>query len=358
MIRQKRLHGIVIINSFRNELGGCNKSLSNAETLIHKLGVNFYYFIPSNVTQFFTSLLRFIIIFRRYSFDFALFNGSASIFHGIPAINLIGKLLVKKKIPIFFYWHEADMAFEIMRNRSSQKLKWIDDFICQNVNIVHLCASKFTGDSVRRRYGHVLPEIIYENSFVPRPFHTVRKPSNPPLVVNLASIQNRKGTDLFVETAIKVCKNHPTVEFIWMGEGNHFGTWKDDIRAAGFENRILFPGHVDSAYLILRESSVFFMSSRDDPMPLSVIEAMSLGKTIVSFNSGGTPEVLGDKCIVVPNFNTDLAAKAILSCLEKSSSELINEAVRNIYYKKFTPSKFAERLNLVIRKSLNNCYQT
>lgn len=354
MSEKNSLGGLVFINSLKNQIVGMNKSILTAETWMSKYGVNFYYFVPRSIFRFIESIFKFIFIFRKFSFDFVLFNSSASLFHGNPVIILVGQFLINRGIPVFIYWHESDMAFERMRNLSSKKLSRIDNFVHQNSHIVHLCASKFTEESLRRRYGPILTDIVYENSFVPKPFDTIREPSQPPLIVNLATIQKRKGTDLFVETAIKVCKNHPAVEFIWMGDGKPFGTWKNEIKNAGLEKRILFPGHIESAYMLLRESSILFMSSRDDPMPLSVIEAMSLGKTIVTFDSGGTHEVLGDQCILIPNFDTDLAAKTILSYLKKKPSELINENVRNIYLKKFTPARFSERLCTVIRERLNS----
>jgi glycosyltransferase involved in cell wall biosynthesis len=354
MSEKNRLGGLVFLNSLKNQIVGMNKSILTAEPWMAKYGVDFYYFVPRSIFRFIESILKFIFVYRKFSFDFVLFNGAASLFHGNSLNILVGHLLINKGIPIFIYWHESDMAFERMRKLSPKKLNRIYDFVLQNSHIIHLCASKFTEESLRRRYGPILTDIVYENSFVPKPFDAIREPSQPPLIVNLATIQKRKGTDLFVETAIKVCETHPSVKFIWMGEGNPFGTWKNEIKKAGLEKRILFPGHIESAYMILRESSILFMSSRDDPMPLSVIEAMSLGKTIVTFDSGGTPEVLGGHCILIPNFDTDLAAKAILSYLKKKPSELINENVRKIYLREFTPSRFSERLSNIIRERMNS----
>jgi glycosyltransferase involved in cell wall biosynthesis len=172
-------------------------------------------------------------------------------------------------------------------------------------------------------------------------------------VINLASIQERKGTDLFVETAIKVCQVHPSVEFVWLGDGQPFGTWKADIKQMGLEERILFPGYVEAAYLMLRRASVFFLSSRDDPFPLSVLEAMCLGRSIVTFDVGGAPEALADHGIVIRPFDTAAAAEVILEILGRLPNDRLNLAVRNRYLQLYTPQKFAARLEECIRGHLD-----
>jgi glycosyltransferase involved in cell wall biosynthesis len=173
-------------------------------------------------------------------------------------------------------------------------------------------------------------------------------------VVNLASIQERKGTDLFVETAIKVCRRHPTVEFLWLGDGEPFGSWQREISQAGLEHRILFPGYVEAGHLILRRASIFFLSSRDDPFPLSVLEAMCLGRTVVTFDVGGAPEALDGQGYVIPPFDTDLAARAILECLDKPRANLVSPSLRERYLALYTPERFAARLNHVVRAALND----
>jgi glycosyltransferase involved in cell wall biosynthesis len=177
-------------------------------------------------------------------------------------------------------------------------------------------------------------------------------PSEPPVVVNLASIQERKGTDLFVQTAIKVCQVHPSVEFIWLGDGRPFGTWQTDIERAGLQGRILFPGYVEAAHLILRRASVLFLSSRDDPFPLSVLEAMCLARSIVTFGVGGAPEALAGHGAIVPPFDTNAAAQAILAILDRAPAQRLNLALRERYLALYTPERFAARLDAVIRQHL------
>jgi len=206
--------------------------------------------------------------------------------------------------------------------------------------------------SLEKHYPGVRPIVVYNCTKIPAPFDRPVQPAEPPTVVNLASIQARKGTDLFVETAIKVCQRHPAVEFIWLGDGEPFGSWQADIERAGLQERILFPGYVDAGHMILRRASLLFLSSRDDPFPLSVLEAMCLGRSIVAFDVGGAPEALAGEGHVIAPFDTDAAAETILACLDKPAAERINLKLRERYLDHYTPQRFAQRLNEILRREL------
>lgn len=181
-------------------------------------------------------------------------------------------------------------------------------------------------------------KVIYNAASIPVPFdHPVSPFTDRPLVLNIASIQFKKGTDLFVKTALEVCKRHDTVEFMWLGAGKHYGDYLDEIRTEGFENRILFPGYVDASFTLLRRAAVFFLSSREDSFPLANLEAMCLARRIVCFDVGGGPEALDGTGILIEPFDTAAAADAILTVLRRPEKDWLNMQARERYLGMFTP---------------------
>ena len=149
-----------------------------------------------------------------------------------------------------------------------------------------------------------------------------------------------------------MCQKHSQVKFIWLGNGDNYGTWRQDIDDAELKDRIIFPGYINEPHLWLLHASVFFLSSRDDPFPLSILEAMCLKRTIVTFDVGGAPEALDGNGILIKPFDTNAAAKAILKCLESNHEHLLNQDVKEIYDDTYTPAKFAKRLNRQLRSFL------
>jgi len=94
----------------------------------------------------------------------------------------------------------------------------------------------------------------------------------------------RKGADIFLETAAAV----PEADFLWVGG------WRpqeagDNIAYAGFNLRALpnlyVTGAVDNPYPYMAIMDLFFLSSREDPNPLVVGEALALGAPILSFSA-------------------------------------------------------------------------
>lgn len=344
----ERLYGLVIFNHLRSMRTGATRSIRLAKGYLEESKV-FLDFVMSH------SILHFLCSLRdtgRISYDFLLFNGLASIgrqSHFGQSLWKIGRGL---GLPVFIYWHESNWVLERQQQNSPTSFRRVK-YIASSPATIHLTASQACSESICRWYPAARPTEIYECAEITPPFDQPVMPSSPPLVVNLASIQPRKGTDLFVETALKVCQQHPTVEFVWMGDGQPFGTWREMIVSAGMEHRILFPGYMEAGYMMLRRASVFFLSSRDDPFPLSVLEAMSLGRSVVTFDVGGAPEALGGYGDTVPPYDTDAAADAILRCLEKRPEKRLKPELRQRYQELYTPGSFAARLNQVLRKQIS-----
>ncbi len=348
-MKESNLRGLVILNSLVRPIGGMNRSIILVDKLLKEQKINLNFWV--------TSKYRIFFIIRRLSgknfhkvYDFVLFNSLASLAF-FP--RWLVKCLEKLSVPIFIYWHETDWVLERWEKRypiAAQRLKLI---ACKK-SVIHLTVSEACTQAIRDRYPTSRIIQLSETSLIPSPYDIPLRPSFPPLVVNVASIQERKGTDLFVETAIKVCQQHPTVKFIWLGRGASYGTWRADIKAAGLEDRILFPGYLEEPYVFfLRRASVFFLSSRDDPFPLAVLEAMCLGRTVVTFDVGGAPEALAGHGIVIQPFDTDAAASAILRCLHQSADELINPELRKRYLELYAPEQLARRMNACIRQEIN-----
>lgn len=345
---REHLHGLAVLLSLRKGMGGAYRPIRFATQPLRELGIHLHFCAARSLAHFLASLLR----CRRMRYDFVLFNGLASLSwrsrFGYPLWRLARFL----GLPVLVYWHETDWVLDRVERAHPRSARKVGR-VCSDPGVVHLAVSQVCSESISRRFPNAEPIVIYNCTVVPTPFDRPVVPAGPPTVVNLASIQERKGTDLFVETAIKVCRQNPSVEFMWLGGGEPYGTWQTDVEREGLSDRILFPGYVDSAYLILRRASVFFLSSRDDPFPLSVLEAMSLGRSIVTFDVGGAPEALAGLGHLVVPFDTDAAATTILACLDKAPADRVNLKLRERYVEHYTPVSFARRLNHVLRSQLD-----
>lgn len=144
----------------------------------------------------------------------------------------------------------------------------------------------------------------------------------PRVVLGAGYAQIRKGTDLFIQTAAAVKKLDDNTVFLWVGEGYDpandpaFSVYvKAMVERSGVADRMFFLGAQQRMDDILAVADVFYMSSRLDPFPNVVIDAMNASLPVVCFDQGtGSAEIFADERAVgavVPYADVESAAKAI-----------------------------------------------
>lgn len=113
------------------------------------------------------------------------------------------------------------------------------------------------------------------------------------LICGAGHVQWRKGTDIFVQAAQIAARTDPDTVFVWIGDGqNHqdmgFGVWFDyHLRQVGVNrpdgNLFLLPA--GPLYLdVMDAADAMFLSSRLDPLPNVVFDAVRRGGHIVCFD--------------------------------------------------------------------------
>lgn len=126
----------------------------------------------------------------------------------------------------------------------------------------------------------------------------LRKEARIALGVGFAD--TRKGADWFLEAAGLVVAEDPGVHFVWVGD------WEPSMRqrAAGFAQErpakfrnIHFAGLQEDTALYYAGADIFALTSREDPFPCVVLEAMDAGLPVVAFRGSGGSNALIDQAI-------------------------------------------------------------
>jgi glycosyltransferase involved in cell wall biosynthesis len=150
------------------------------------------------------------------------------------------------------------------------------------------------------------------------------------LVVGMGVAQERKGTDLFVEIA-HLCKSQ-NIHFTWIGDFESKAT-KDvvdeKIKEYDLGDKIVFTGPLPRSYTNLLPFDLFFLSSREDPYPLVVLEAASLGIPCACFaGSGGIVDFVSGNGWIINDFSVkEMAEKMVY--LNENRSELAEAGDRS-----------------------------
>jgi len=139
------------------------------------------------------------------------------------------------------------------------------------------------------------------------------------IVGAIAQPQWRKGTEIFILVAAQVFKNKPdaAIQFAWMGGLKHYMNYMEmahDIERMQLKDKVLLIETTAEIHLLLDNADLFFLSSREDPYPLVVLDAASAGVPTVCFkNAGGAPDfVAEDAGTVVDYLDIEAMADAII----------------------------------------------
>lgn len=109
-------------------------------------------------------------------------------------------------------------------------------------------------------------------------------PADARLVINVGYADMRKGFDIFLRVARALCARRPDLHFVWVGGGTPDATrWQmSDIAAAGLGERIRLTGYTDEVADYYAAADAFFLTSREDPFPSVVLEALAAGVPLVA----------------------------------------------------------------------------
>ena len=140
-----------------------------------------------------------------------------------------------------------------------------------------------------------------------------------PVVVAAGRLTSQKGFDLLIPAFARVVERHPEWTLRICGDGPQRGRLARLIIEQGLSNNVLLMGPVDRLDLQMSQASMYVLSSRFEGLPMVMIEAMSLGLPVVSFDCPTGPrEVIqnGRSGVLVPDGDVDALAQAMLAVIE------------------------------------------
>ena len=139
------------------------------------------------------------------------------------------------------------------------------------------------------------------------------------VVLNVGTMDLRKGGDLFAETA-KICLQQlpedAPIYFVWYGKPDVNLSYPHEIiEQNGLENHVRFMPATPEIEQVFMGGDLFLLTARADPFPCVIHEAMACGLPVVAFrNGGGAPELIGDDCgQIVDMMNLKAMSDAILA---------------------------------------------
>jgi glycosyltransferase involved in cell wall biosynthesis len=106
----------------------------------------------------------------------------------------------------------------------------------------------------------------------------------------------QKDYGLAVEAFARLMRARPgrDVRLVLVGEGPEREALQRTAAASGFGDRVIFPGPTDRAWEAYCAFDLFLMPSRNEGLPMALLEAMACGCCPVATDVGGVREVISD----------------------------------------------------------------
>jgi glycosyltransferase involved in cell wall biosynthesis len=275
--------------------------------------------------------------------------------------------LKRSFIPIAFLIHDYTHSIDKKRLQYSYELS---DIIIYSVD--------FMIEKNRQDYKFdlnktsTLPQGLYKEEFLlPRSEddrRNIRKlnriPDDAIVVIGCGSVNTRKGVDIFVNIAINVLSSEERrkeVHFIWLG--GEIGTITDneysrylyrDIVNSGFSEHIHFIKGTSNVKPYFDASDVFILSSREDPFPTVVQEAIASGLIVAGFEgTGGAIELIRKaNGFVFPFLKTDSAVQKIIEISNNLNSKYLSK--KEIILNEYNFYNYVDKLNTLITEQLSS----
>ena len=136
-------------------------------------------------------------------------------------------------------------------------------------------------EGVRRRAEEPLPR-----PFEPDCFH----------IVSVGRISPEKGMDLAVSACeLLVCQGFSQIRWWIVGGGLSLAPLREQIRQARLEDYVRTVGMVENPYPYIRGADLYVQPSRFEGYPMTLLEALSLGKPVISTQNPGAKEILAGR---------------------------------------------------------------
>ncbi|RED65816.1 glycosyltransferase family 4 protein [Cohnella lupini] len=152
------------------------------------------------------------------------------------------------------------------------------------------------------------------------------------ILIYTAELSYRKRQDFLFDVIEQLKNKIPKIKLLLAGSGELYSKYLEVVRVKGIEKYVIFLGYRSDVSKLLEMSDLAVSSSRQEGLPVNVMEAMAVGLPIVVTNCRG---------------NRDLVVNGVNGYTEKDPTGFAN-AILNIYHSR--ESDFGKKNQELIKK--------
>lgn len=229
----------------------------------------------------------------------------------------------KIKLTKFSYKHASLIACGEMVKKNLQEVYGL-----QNVTVVHNAIENFN----QKISEEPILKQLHNDGFY--------------LIGNVGRLTEQKGFKYFIDSIPMVLSDHPKTKFIIIGAGELEQGLKEQAKALHITDSIIWLGYRKDVQNLLSQLDLVVLSSLWEGLPLTPLEAFSVGTPVVGTAVDGTPEEIQDGYngyLAKPKDSKDLAKKISLA-IDQNAKTSMHEAIQKVFREEFSFDVFATNM--------------
>ena len=160
---------------------------------------------------------------------------------------------------------------------------------------------------------------------------------NEPIIGIIARLESVKDHRTLLNAFVRLRQKH-AARLLIVGDGSLRNTLKKECDELGIIDYVTFTGARNDIPDILKLLDIFVLCSREEGLPLALLEAMAAAKPIVATNVGSIPKVIVDRSnglLVEKEDDFDLAARLIELLTARDYAAHLGRKAREMVVQKY-----------------------
>lgn len=161
------------------------------------------------------------------------------------------------------------------------------------------------------------------------------------ILIYVGELSYRKNQDLLIKAISKLKNKLTNLKLLLVGDGDYLNDYKKMVEQLELEQMVEFLGYRKDVHKLMALSDIAISTSRQEGLPVNVMEAMATGLPLIVTNCRG---------------NRDLVSNGVNGFLiEVDNVESCSLAIKKLYYSEDIRRKFSEKNKEIIQiYSMNN----
>lgn len=170
----------------------------------------------------------------------------------------------------------------------------------------------------------------------------------------VARVSRQKDYFTLADAAVRVLARHPDTRFVVVGDNSlvdlnrsHYAEVAQRLEKLGISDKFIFTGHRTDVFRLIAAMDICILCTHREGFPLSLLETMAMGKTVVATSVGGIPEIVrpGVTGYLHAHGNSRQLADAVSNLIENpEEARRIGDAAREHVRRNCSRRKYSDEI--------------